>query len=298
MGRRGFPGGSTGQEEARSSTMRNQIHNPFDQRWAVWRAALGILALFALGGCGGSARSDVDLNSGTPLEPGMTEEQIAELDSAFPLMGGTSGEPRQWTYRIAEGDQLEMVFFSHPDQNRFVTVRPECRITMPYLGEFADAGKAPTVLATELKTAYAEVLVAPQIDVIVQTMGARYYVFGEVTRAGEFEYERPIDLMQAIAQAGGYNEKARLSSIVILRKGEDGVAYAGVFDFRRFLDAETRIANIEVRPDDLIWVPKSAIARWDTATSQTLSGVLAAEDVILRGWQIAKFDEVYQRVRF
>jgi polysaccharide export outer membrane protein len=211
---------------------------------------------------------------------------------------GHSSQPRSWSYRIAEGDQLEMVFFSHPDQNRFVTVRPDGRITMPYVGEVVAAGKPPTRLATELKTAYAEVLVSPQIDVIVQTMGARYYVFGEVVNAGEFEYERPIDLMQAVAQAGGYRDTARLSSIVILRKGDSGDAYAGVFDFRRFLDEDSRVASIEVRPDDLIWVPKSAIARWDTATSQTLSGVLQAQDVVLKTWQIVKFDEVYQRVRF
>jgi polysaccharide export outer membrane protein len=278
--------------------MRNKIQKSFETRCALSRTALGVLTLFALAACGGSARTDVDLNSGTPYEEGLTEEQIAELDAAFPLMNRESGAPRSWSYRIAEGDQLEMVFFSHPDQNRFVTVRPDGRITMPYVGDLVAAGKAPTALATELKTAYAQVLVEPQIDVIVQTMGARYYVFGEVDNAGEFSYDRPIDLMQAVAQAGGYNERARLSSIVILRKGENGDAYAGVFDFRRFLDAETRIANIEVRPDDLIWVPASAIARWDTATSQTLSGVLSAEDVILRGWQIARFDEVYQRVRF
>lgn len=278
--------------------MRNQIHSPFDWRCAGTRIALGVLALFALSACGGGARTDVDLNSGAAVDPGLSEEQLAELDAAFPLMGREPGAAPTWTYRIAEGDQLEVVFFSHPDQNRFVTVRPDGRITMPYVGDVVAAGKAPTQIATELKTAYAQVLVEPQIDVIVQTMGARYYVFGEVDNAGEFSYERPIDLMQAIAQAGGYNERARLSSIVILRKGDNGDAYAGVFDFRRFLDAETRIANIEVRPDDLIWVPASAIARWDTATSQTLSGVLQAEQVILTGWQIAKFDEVYQRVRF
>jgi polysaccharide export outer membrane protein len=278
--------------------MRNHIHSPFAGVCAGWRGALGILALFALTGCGASARSDVDLNTGEALEPGLSEEQLAELEAAFPLMDPAANAPRSWRYRIAEGDQLEMVFFSHPDQNRFVTVRPDGRITMPYVGDVVAAGKPPTTLATELKTAYAEVLVEPQIDVIVQTMGARYYVFGEVGDPGEFAYERPIDLMQAVAMAGGYRDTARLSSIVILRKGDSGAAYAGVFDFRRFLDSESRIAEIEVRPDDLIWVPKSAIARWDTASSQTLSGVLQAQDVILRGWQIVKFDEVYQRVRF
>lgn len=277
--------------------MRNHAHIAVNPTWVGWRAGLGILALGLLVGCGASARNDVDLNSGAALDHELTEAEAADLDAAFPQYdSGTT--VASWTYRIAAGDQLEMAFFSHPDQNRFVTVRPDGRITMPYVGDVVAAGKAPEALAAELQTAYAEVLIEPRIDVIVQTMGARYYVLGEVAQPGEFDYTRPIDLMQAVAQAGGYRDTARLTSIIILRKGENGDAYAGVFDFRRFMDAQSRIANIEVRPDDLIWVPRSAIARWDNAASQTLSGVLQAEDVVFKAWQIANFDEVYQRVRY
>ena len=266
--------------------------------WVRWPAWLGIAALFLLAGCGGSAHPDVDMNAGTATEGGLTPAEMAELESAFPLMGSAGAGRAQWTYHIGAGDQLEMAFFSHPDQNRFVTVRPDGRITMPFVGDVAAAGKAPEALAAELRTAYAEVLVAPRIDVIVQTMGSKFYVLGEVNQPGEFTYERPVDLMQAIAQAGGYKNTARLTSIVVLRRGEEGDVYAGVFDFRRFLNSETRLSNIEVRPDDLIWVPRSAIARWDNAAKQSLSGVLQAEDVIYRGLLVTRLDEIFQRVRF
>ena len=278
--------------------MRNLRYGPLNSGWVRWPGLLGVVALFLLAGCGGSARSDVDLNAGTAIEGGLTPEEMVELESAFPLMGSGAAQPTLWTYRIGAGDQLEMAFFSHPDQNRFVTVRPDGRITMPYVGDVAAAGKAPETLAAELREAYAEVLVAPRIDVIVQTMGSRFYVLGEVGRPGEFSYDRPIDLMQAVAQAGGYKNTARLTSIIVLRRGEDGDTYAGVFDFRRFLDSETRISNIEVRPDDLIWVPRSAVARWDNAAKQSLSGVIQAETAVLQGMQIMRFDDVYQRVRF
>jgi polysaccharide export outer membrane protein len=278
--------------------MRNHSQTALTPGWVKWPALLGIAALLMLAGCGGSARSDVDLNSGTAVEGALTPEELVELESAFPLMGADAAGPTSWTYRIGAGDQLEMAFFSHPDQNRFVTVRPDGRITMPYVGDVAAAGKAPESLAAELRVAYAEVLVAPRIDVIVQTMGSRFYVFGEVGAPGEFSYDRPIDLMQAVAQAGGYKDTARLTSIIVLRRGDDGDTYAGVFDFRRFLDSETRISNIEIRPDDLIWVPRSAVARWDNAAKQSLSGVLQAESAVLQGMQIMRFDDVYQRVRF
>ena len=278
--------------------MRNHIRSALSAAWVRWPAGLGIVALSLLAGCGGGARSDVDLNSGTAVDGGLTPEELAELESAFPLMDSAGGGQARWTYHIGAGDQLEMAFFSHPDQNRFVTVRPDGRITMPFVGDVAAAGKAPEALAAELRVAYAEVLVAPRIDVIVQTMGSRFYVLGEVGLPGEFAYERPIDLMQAIAQAGGYRNTARLTSIIVLRRGDDGDAYAGVFDFRRFLDSETRISNIEIRPDDLIWVPRSAVARWDNAAKQSLSGLIQAETAILQGMTIARFDKVYQRVRF
>jgi len=249
----------------------------------------------ALGGCAAGARPDVDLNRGEILEAQETEETAAlGVEDVFPQLG-VAPDDGGYVYRVREGDQLEVVFFSHPEQNRFVRVRPDGRITMPFLGELGAAGKTATDLAKEIQSGYQEVLVTPRVDVIVQEPGGQFYVLGQVRRPGQFEFERPIGLIQALAAAGGYDDKARLSNIVVLRLDGAGRTWAGIFDFRDFMDTENRIGNIAIRPDDIVWVPKSAIARWNDASAQSLGTILDAQEVIIDTWSLARFDDVFTR---
>lgn len=257
---------------------------------------LGLGLLLAVGGCAAGARSDFDLNKGEATHEAEESAETAGIrgEDVFPRLGAVS-DSTGYVYRVREGDQLEVVFFSHPEQNRFVRVRPDGRITMPFVGDVIASGKTTTALAREIQDGYTEVLIEPRVDVIVQEAEGRYYVLGQVRRPGEFPFRRPVGLIEAVAAAGGYDDSARLSHIVVLRRDREGRTWAGVFDFRDFMDAEDRFGNVAIRPDDIVWIPKSAIARWNDATSQALGTVLDAQEVIIDTWSLARFDDVYVR---
>lgn len=259
-------------------------------------AAVGLALLLAVAGCAAGARSDYDLNRGEPTNEGNETAETAamKLEDVFPRLGEGAASS-DYVYRVREGDQLEIAFFSHPEQSRFVTVRPDGRITMPYLGDVVAARRTTTELASEIQSGYADVLIQPRVDVIVQQAQGRFYVLGQVRRPGEFEYQRPLDLLQALASAGGYDDKARLNHIVLLRRDAEGRTWAGIFDFRDFMDAQTRVSNIAVRPDDIVWVPKSAIARWNDATQQALGTLIETQDAVINTWSLIRFDDVFVR---
>ncbi len=263
------------------------------RRCAGWRSWLGVTALVAVIGCGGGARPDFDVNQGEAMNVELTSMDAQRIRELFPLVGDAADSA--WTYSITAGDQLEVTFFSHPEQNRFVTVRPDGRIGLPYVGDVMAAGRAPVDLAGHLQTAYAEVLVSPRVDVIVQEMGASYFVLGQVLRPGEFKFDRRLDLMQAIARAGGYDSHARLSHFVLMRTDRDGRTYAAVFDFREFVDAPERIGSLVVRPSDIIWVPRSALSRWDEGARRALTGVGTGARVAIDAWTLVNFEQVYDR---
>lgn len=249
------------------------------------------LTMLLLSACGGGAHTDFNLNTGEATE------STSDASAVF-VSGGSADGAASWTYEIQEGDQLEVVFFTHPEQNRFVKVRPDGRISMPFVGDMEASGKEPSDLAKEIQDAYASVLVDPRIDVLIQDSGARFYVLGEVGNAGEFKYERRISLMQAVARAAGYSNSARLNNIVLLRKNDDGEAFAAVLDFRDFLKSDNRVANIEIQPFDIIWVPRSAVSRWDNATRKLFSGVLAGQESVIKGWSLVNFSDVFEKQRF
>ena len=256
--------------------------------WALFLA----LALVSAG-CGSSAHKDFDLNRGEPTGPNAEVAAQAFADAT------NQGAEKEWRYLIQGGDQLEVVFFTHPAQNRFVKVRPDGYVTLPYLGDVRAEGKTPEQLAGELQETYAEVLVSPRVDVIVQEMGARFYVLGQVPRPGEFAYERRVDILQALAQAGGYTNSARLSNIVLLRKGGDSQqSFAAILDLRDYMASDNRDKPLELRPYDIVWVPRNNVSRWDVATRQSLLGILNGQDVVVKGWSLANFEEVFERQRF
>ena len=59
----------------------------------------------------------------------------------------------------------------------------------------------------------------PVVTVAVrQIMGNRIFVLGQVNRPGDFQFSRPLDVMQALSMAGGTNSFAALNDIVILRR--------------------------------------------------------------------------------
>lgn len=273
-------------------------HQPAAVGWIAQKARkltlLGCLALLAA--CGSSARSDFDLNTGEARGP---DADAAMATFAAEGRAQLEASEKTWRYRIEGGDQLEIVFFTHPDQNRFVTVRPDGFVTLPYLGDVQAEDRTPEELSKQLQDAYSEVLVSPRVDVIVQKMGARFYVLGAVTTPGEFEYERKIDLLQALARAGGYTGEARLSNIVLLRRGYgDQKSFAAVLNLRDYLDSENRDTDISVRPYDIVWVPRSTLSKWDNATQQALRGMILSADMVLKGWSLVKFDEVFARRNF
>lgn len=245
--------------------------------------ALGTIAtLLLLAACGGGARTDFDVNRGA-----VDEGSSAALEAFV--------APPDSIYRVQIGDRLDVTFFTHPEQNRLVMVRPDGRISMPFVGDVQAAGRPPQEIARELERSYANVLVNPRVDVLVDQVSAEFYVFGEVKAPGRYPLEKPTDLLQALAVAGGYNGMSRLSSIVLLRKGRDGRAYAAVLDFREYMDASRRDRVVQLRAEDIVWVPKDAISRWDNVAAKLLRNVIFAEDVVVRGWTIGNLEEVYRR---
>lgn len=256
----------------------------------VARPILSVLLIGLLCACGGSANKDFDLNTASPDRSEDATDAAAVFDDPW-----LTGSDEDWIYTINEGDRLEVALFTHPEQTRFVRVRPDGRISLPYLGDLKAVGQTPSELASEIQERYSEVLVSPRVDVLVQEMGGQYYVLGEVVSGGEFEYERPVTLMQAVARAGGYNENARLTNLVLLRRSDRGQGFAAVLNFRDLMGSNSKMGDIRLRPFDIVWVPKDRISRWDNATSKVFTGVLQGQDAVINGWSLIKFEEVFSR---
>ncbi|MFL5379465.1 MAG: polysaccharide biosynthesis/export family protein, partial [Myxococcales bacterium] len=120
--------------------------------------------------------------------------------------------------RIAREDVIEVSVWKEPDLSRTLPVRPDGKITLPLVGDVEAEGKTPAELETAVQKKLTPLVRDPRVTVLVHDInGSRVYVTGMVTHPGAFPLRSSMDVLQALAMAGGLAEFADRGEITILR---------------------------------------------------------------------------------
>lgn len=184
---------------------------------------------------------------GTAPRQALAEETSASEQSA----AGKSAEEEY--YRIDVGDVLEINVWDEAELTRTVTVRLDGRISLPLVGDVMAAGTTPMELATILEEKIGEIIEEPTVTVILEASNSRvYYMVGNIG-AGQYPLNTPINLLQAIANAGGLGEWADRDEIMIVRRVE-GKDVMLNFDYDKFVKGKDLSQNIMVQYGDTIIV--------------------------------------------
>jgi polysaccharide export outer membrane protein len=159
-------------------------------------------------------------------------------------------------YSIGPGDVLEISVWKNPELTSTVPVRPDGRISVPFLGDVQAAGLTPLALKQTLTDGYKEYVTAPGVSVVVKEIHSRkIYVTGEVATPGVYDLQPRAKLMQALALAGGLTPYAK-GRVVVLRDNGDGKK-----DERREIEIGAIISgkkpedNLLLKPGDTLIVP-------------------------------------------
>jgi polysaccharide export outer membrane protein len=83
------------------------------------------------------------------------------------------------------------------------------------------------------------------------------YVFGQVNKPGALEIKRSNipTLLQAIAQAGGFSERASKSSVLIKRIDKDGKEHQIKVNVRNIMKGKNK--DIRLKENDIVYVPEA-----------------------------------------
>jgi protein involved in polysaccharide export with SLBB domain len=158
--------------------------------------------------------------------------------------------------RIAPSDTISIEVFGEKDLTVERRVQASGTITFPLLGNVEVAGKTTAEVATLLQGKLdMDFLVNPQVSVNVKEYrSGTVSVMGHVEKKGAIKLptERPMFILEAIAEAGGFSPTANKSKIELTRKGKT-TRYK--FDeLRKETDPKKKIA---LEPDDVIYVTES-----------------------------------------
>lgn len=121
-------------------------------------------------------------------------------------------------FTIGPEDILDVTVWNNAGLSRTVPVRPDGKISLPLLDDVQAAGFTPKQLKDDLTRRLAKYIAAPEVSVIVREIHSRKVaVLGEVRKPGRYDLRSRMSVLEALALAGGFNDFARRSKMVIVR---------------------------------------------------------------------------------
>jgi polysaccharide biosynthesis/export protein len=161
-------------------------------------------------------------------------------------------------YLIGAGDVIQVAVAREPDASvSGVVVRSDGIITLPMLKEIQAAGLTTSELEAQLTQKYARLIREPVVSVVVKEIHSeKIYVIGAVRKEGPVRLLTPLNVLQAIAEAGGLTDYAKRGKIYILRPAEGGQQTRLPFDYPAVLRGDRIEQNIMLHPGDTIVVPQ------------------------------------------
>ena len=147
-------------------------------------------------------------------------------------------------YVLAPGDKLRISVFNETEMSREYEVDTAGKVTLALIGAVQAAGKTPSELQDGLREALGKgYLRNPKISVEVSSYRP-FYVIGEVTKAGEYPYKNGLNVISAVAVAGGYSYRANANTVFIRRAEEPA---------EKAYDASNAVL---VYPGDIVRIPE------------------------------------------
>jgi protein involved in polysaccharide export with SLBB domain len=148
----------------------------------------------------------------------------------FALSGCSSGgslpplpatNPSEASYQLGPGDKLHINVFGAEDLTGDFAVGDTGSLSFPLIGDVKAAGLTPAQLTRAMRDRLADGFMRdPKVSVQVLTYRP-FYIFGEVTRPGEYPYSAGMSVLNAVALGGGYSYRANQDYVVVRRDNKD-----------------------------------------------------------------------------
>jgi len=158
-------------------------------------------------------------------------------------------------YIIGPGDVLEISVWKVADLTKMVTVLPDGKIAFPLVGQLAAAGKTVDQLSRELEEKLLKFVPDVDLSLVVQNVNSMMvYVIGRVNNPGRFVLNSNVNVLQALALAGGLNPFAEEGKIKIFRQAGKATEIIR-YNYKDVTRGNDLGQNIILKRGDVIFVP-------------------------------------------
>ena len=117
---------------------------------------------------------------------------------------------QSFDYRLGPGDRIQVAVFGRSDLSGVYTIRNSGSLSLPVAGEISASDLTLSQLETEIGKRYSVLMKSESgpdqaINVNIEIVQYRpFYIMGDVSRPGSYEYQDRLTVLRAVAIAGGY----------------------------------------------------------------------------------------------
>jgi protein involved in polysaccharide export with SLBB domain len=226
-----------------------------------------------------------------PNRPVGGERSVAPAQTPAVTPADTTGhraaaiEAESEPYLLGVGDELKLTVLSSPELSGVAKVRPDGAATFPGAGTLHVLGRTPEEVGRELEEKLGGILRYPRVDLAVTSFGEpRIFVMGEVPLPGDKPYYKGMSALQAVAAAGGFLPSGKSSSVLVLRRTGSDAAEVRQLDLGLSLKGKPG-PGLALHPYDIVFVPRTMIARANVAVDQYVRQMIAPFTLYLEGWR-------------
>jgi polysaccharide biosynthesis/export protein len=158
-------------------------------------------------------------------------------------------------FSLHEGDVVKISFPDTPALDTTQQIRRDGKIELSLVGEVQAAGYGPAELEQEILKLYASQLRSKQVNVTVVSSSFPVFVSGSVLRPGKVVSDRPLTVLQAIMEAGGFDHATANLKAVVVSRIENGQTRKYTINVQAVLEGKST-ESFYLKPSDVVYVPE------------------------------------------
>lgn len=165
-------------------------------------------------------------------------------------------------YQLCASDVIALTFPLTPEFDQTVNIQPDGYASLAGVGDVHLEGLTTAQSADAIRAAYAKVLNNPIVTIELKNFNKPYFmVNGQVHSPGRYDLRGYTTATQAIAIAGGFEESAKHSQVLLFRRVNNDWYEVKNLNLKRILQGHDVSEDPEIRSGDMLMVPQNFLSK-------------------------------------